>query len=153
MLFRPHNTLTQIMENKNNISNSFNGSDVNNSFNTSQNDHTQLGGTVMYFNAGNYHFISIRPDNPVPDQVAAFRRCGTIHQLSNGNVDVIVQPSKRSQAELIKKVAHGRVSHTIDNCVQLTVKISCCEGINISETIAEEALIAAKAVRDWQLTR
>lgn len=142
------------MANKKNIANrSFNGAEVNDSFNESQDNHRELSALVMYDRSQNYHFITICPDNPVANQVAAFRRCGTIQQLSNGNVDVVVQPRQRSQADLIKKVTHGRVSHTVDNCVQLTIKISCTEGINISEAIEEEALIAAKAVRNWQLTR
>lgn len=137
----------------NNNNRSFNGAEVNGSFNESQDKHAELSALVMYDRSQNFHFITICPDHPVTNQVAAFRRSGTIQQLSNGNVDVVVHPRPRSRAELIKKLAHGRVSHTIDNCVQLTLKVSCVEGVNISEAIEEEARIAAKAVRNWQLTR
>lgn len=141
------------MAKENYANRSFNGAEVNGSFNESHDNHTELSGIIMYDHSKNVHFISICPDNPVANQVAAFRRNGMVQQLSNGNVDVVVQPRLRSQAKLIKKLTHGRISHTVDNCVQLTIKISCTEGINISEAIEEEALIAAKAVRNWQLTR
>ena len=49
--------------------------------------------------------------------------------------------------------AHGRVSKTKDGAIQLTLKVYCDEGVNISETIAAEAEIARDAIVEYQLKR
>ena len=61
--------------------------------------------------------------------------------------------TRLEQSLLIKKLAHGRVSKTKDGAIQLTLKVYCDEGVNISETIAAEAEIARDAIVEYQLKR
>ena len=59
----------------------------------------------------------------------------------------------RSQAELIRKLAHGRLSKNKDGAIQLTLKVFCDEGINIGSTLVKEAEEAADALIEYQLKR
>ena len=91
--------------------------------------HVQLGG-VAFYDEGKCFMFS--PENEgVRNKVEGFR----------------------SQAELIRKLAHGRVSKTKDGAIQLTLKVFCDEGINIGSTLVKEAEEAADAVVDYQLKR
>ena len=47
----------------------------------------------------------------------------------------------------------GMASKTKDGAIQLTLKVYCDESVNISETIAAEALIARDAIVEYQLKR
>ncbi len=71
--------------------------------------------------------------------------------LSNGTFDFICKPHQRAQSELIRKLAHGRVSHTKDGAIQLTLKVYRDENVNISRTIGLEAEAASSAVAEWLL--
>ena len=62
-------------------------------------------------------------------------------------------PGFRSQSELIRKLAHGRLSKTKDGAIQLTLKVFCDEGINIGSTLVKEAEEAADALVEYQLKR
>ena len=94
------------------------------------------------------------PDYCVPDSVPRVRRmCGVAQQLTDGTFDFVAQPRIRSQSTLIKKLAHGRVSLTKDKAIQLTLKVTPSENINIAETIAAEAEEGANALIDYQLKR
>ena len=85
------------------------------------------------------------------NKVPRFRSMGVAQQMPDGTFDFVVQHRLRTQSELIKKLAHGRVSKTKDGAVQLTLKVFCHEGINIAQTLAVEAAEGADAVVDYQL--
>ena len=110
--------------------------------------HVQLGG-VAYYDDKQYFLFS--PDSVNQGVVEAFRRHGVAQQMQDGTFDFVVQHRLRTQSELIKKLAHGRVSKTKDGAVQLTLKVFCHEGINIAQTLAVEAAEGADAVVDYQL--
>lgn len=119
----------------------------NNQFNACQ--HVQLGGMAFY-DESKYFMFS--PDEPVPDVVRRMRRMhGVAQQMTDGTFDFVAQPRVRSQSQLIRKLAHGRVSLTKD--IQLTLKVMSDENINIAETIAAEAAEGANALIEYQLKR
>lgn len=110
--------------------------------------HVQLGG-MAYYDDKQYFLFS--PDSVNQGVVEAFRRHGVAQQMPDGTFDFVVQHRLRTQSELIKKLAHGRVSKTKDGAIQLTLKVFCHEGINIAQTLAVEAEEGAEAVLDYQL--
>ena len=105
------------------------------------------------FISENINLISFAPDVPIPGRVKGFRRQGTAQQMTDGTFDFVAKPYLRPQSKLIKKLAHGRASETKDDAIQLTLKVYKNEGLNISETILEEAAEAVDAIRDYQLRR
>ena len=115
---------------------------TNNLFN--QCSDVQLGGMAFYDDSKCFMFS---PDEPVPDVVQRMRRMhGVAQQMTDGTFDFVAQPRVKAQSTLIKKLAHGRVSLTKDNAIQLTLKVMRNENINIAETIAAEAADAADAI-------
>jgi hypothetical protein len=110
--------------------------------------HVQLGG-VAYYDDKQYFLFS--PDSVNQGVVEAFRRHGVAQQMQDGTFDFVAVSKPKSQSELIKKLAHGRVSKTKDGAVQLTLKVFCHEGLNIARTLAVEAEEGAEAVVDYQL--
>ena len=115
---------------------------TNNLFN--QCSHVQLGGMAFYDDS---RFFMFSPDEPVPDVVQRMRRMhGVAQQMTDGTFDFVALPRIKAQSTLIKKLAHGRVSLTKDNAIQLTLKVMRNENINIAETIAAEAADAADAI-------
>ena len=98
-----------------------------------------------------YDKFLFAPDDPVEESITPFRSAGVAQLLSDGTFDFVTQPRLRAQSELIYKLAHGRVSHTKDGAVQLTLKVYRDEDVNISQTIGDEAQTASKAVADWLL--
>ena len=70
--------------------------------------------------------------------------------MSDGTFTFVEFRKMQARARLIKKLAHGRVSRTIDNAIQLTLKIYDTENVDFGNAIVEEALSAADAVRDYQ---
>ncbi|WP_337437931.1 hypothetical protein [Prevotella sp.] len=113
--------------------------------------HVQLGGQA-YYDGSNYFLFS--PDDPTPDIVQRMRRMhGVAQQMTDGTFDFVAQPRVRSQSQLIRKLAHGRVSLTKDKAIQLTLKVTPSENINIAQAIAIESAEAADAIVDYQLKR
>ena len=112
--------------------------------------HVQLGG-VAYYDDKQYFLFS--PDSVNQGVVEAFRRHGVAQQMQDGTFDFVAVSKPKSQSELIKKLAHGRLSKTKDGAIQLTLKVFCDEGINIGSTLVKEAEEAADAVVDYQLKR
>ena len=110
--------------------------------------HVQLGG-IAYYDDKQYFLFS--PDSVNQGVVEAFRRHGVAQQMQDGTFDFVAVSKPKSQSELIKKLAHGRVSKTKDGAIQLTLKVFCHEGINIARTLAVEAEEGAEAVLDYQL--
>ena len=124
-----------------------NGQQVNN--NGSQ--HVQLGGMAFYDESKCFLFAP--SEHGGGEKVQGFRSQGVAQQLSDGTFDFVLNPRIRSQSELIRKLAHGRVSKTKDGAIQLTLKVFCDEGINIGSALVKEAEEAAEAVVDYQLKR
>lgn len=107
--------------------------------------HTQLEG-MAYFHLENIRTFLFSPDNPIPGLTECYRRRGVAQQMSDGTFGFTEQPQKKAQSELIKKLAHGRVSKTKDGAIQLTLKVYCNEGVNIAEAIFDEAYTAKEAI-------
>ena len=99
------------------------------------------------------NMFQFAPDDPVPGRVRSFRKHGVAQQMSDGTFDFEARPWQRSEAKLIRKLAHGRVSETKDGAVRLTLTVYKSEGINIIGAICKEALQAVSAIRDYQLRK
>ena len=112
--------------------------------------HVQLGG-VAYYDDKQYFLFS--PDSVNQGVVEAFRRHGVAQQMQDGTFDFVAVSTPKSQPELIKKLAHGRVSKTKDGAIQLTLKMFFHEGLNIAQTLAVESAEGADALVDYQLKR
>lgn len=129
--------------------NNFDNNTTNNQFNGCQ--HVQLGGMAFYDDSRCFMFS---PDEPVPDVVQRMRRMhGVAQQMTDGTFDFVAQPRVKSQSKLIRKLAHGRVSKTKDGAIQLTLKITANENINIAQAIAVESAEATDAIVEYQLRR
>ena len=112
--------------------------------------HVQLGG-VAYYDDKQYFLFS--PDSVNQGVVEAFRRHGVAQQMQDGTFDFVAVSKPKSQSELIKKLAHSRVSKTKDGAIQLTLKVFFREGLNIAQTLAVESAEGADALVDYQLKR
>ena len=123
-----------------------NGQQVNNG-----SQHVQLGGMAFYDESKCFLFAP--NEHGGGEKVQGFRSQGVAQQLSDGTFDFVVKPRIRSQSELIRKLAHGRLSKTKDGAIQLTLKVFCDEGINIGSTLVKEAEEAADALVEYQLKR
>ena len=123
-----------------------NGQQVNNG-----SQHVQLGGMAFYDESKCFLFAP--NEHGGGEKVQGFRSQGVAQQLSDGTFDFVVKPRVRSQSELIRKLAHGRLSKTKDGAIQLTLKVFCDEGINIGSTLVKEAEEAADALIEYQLKR
>mgnify|MGYP001733412951 FL=1 len=123
-----------------------NGQQVNNG-----SQHVQLGGMAFYDESKCFLFAP--NEHGGGEKVQGFRSQGVAQQLSDGTFDFVVKPRIRSQAELIRKLAHGRLSKTKDGAIQLTLKVFCDEGINIGNALVKEAEEAADALVEYQLKR
>ena len=104
--------------------------------NISQCDHIQLGGQAYY---DEKKFFMFTPDDSIVGQVQKFRGLGMAQQMADGTFDFVRKPQLKPKSTLIKKLAHGRLSATIDGAIQLTLKVYKTEGLNIKETIIKEA--------------
>ena len=124
-----------------------NGQQVNN--NGCQ--HVQLGGMAFYDESKCFLFAP--NEHGGGEKVQGFRSQGVAQQLTDGTFDFVSKPRIRSQSELIRKLAHGRLSKTKDGAIQLTLKVFCDEGINIGSALVKEAEEAADALVEYQLKR
>ena len=113
--------------------------------------HMQLGGMAFYDESKCFLFAP--NEHGGGEKVQGFRSQGVAQQLSDGTFDFVVKPRIRSQSQLIRKLAHGRLSKTKDGAIQLTLKVFCDEGINIGSTLVKEAEEAADALVEYQLKR
>ncbi len=112
--------------------------------------HAQMCGMASY---DEKQYFLFTPDNPVVGSIPPFRGLGIAQLLSDGTFDFVRRPQLKAQSELIRKLAHGRVSKTKDGAIQLTLKVYQHEGIDIAEAIGEEAEIACQAIREYQMKR
>ena len=92
-------------------------------------------------------YVQFLPDDPVEQFVEGWRHEGVAQRLRNGTFDFIARPRVRSEATLIKKVTHGRLSARKDGGIQLTLKIFKSEGIPMAETFISEAEEAVSNVK------
>ena len=113
--------------------------------------HVQLGGMAFYDESKCFLFAP--NEHGGGEKVQGFRSQGVAQQLTDGTFDFVSKPRIRSQSELIRKLAHGRLSKTKDGAIQLTLKVFCDEGINIGSTLVKEAEEAADALVQYQLKR
>ena len=109
---------------------------IENQTNISNCDHVQLGGQAYY---DEKKFFMFTPDDPIVGQVQKFRGLGMAQQMADGTFDFVRKPQLKPKSTLIKKLAHGRLSATIDGAIQLTLKVYKTEGLNIKEAIIKEA--------------
>lgn len=112
--------------------------------------HVQIGGQA-YYDDRKYFLFS--PDAPVPQAVESFRKAGVGQQMSDGTFDFVPQPRTKSRSVLIRKLAHGRISRTQDDAVQLTLKFFRTENVIIAQAIMDEAQDAIDALLNEQLTK
>lgn len=119
--------------------------------NVNKQQHVQLGGMAFYDESKCFLFAP--NEHGGGEKVQGFRSQGVAQQLTDGTFDFVVKPRVRSQSELIRKLAHGRLSKTKDGAIQLTLKVFCDEGINIGSTLVKEAEEAADALVEYQLKR
>ena len=119
--------------------------------NVNKQQHVQLGGMAFYDESKCFLFAP--NEHGGGEKVQGFRSQGVAQQLSDGTFDFVVKPRIRSQSQLIRKLAHGRLSKTKDGAIQLTLKVFCDEGINIGSTLVKEAEEAADALVEYQLKR
>ena len=99
--------------------------------------HVQLGGMAVYGEGPNFMFM---PDEAVEGQVERFRCCGVAQQMSDGTFDFVVRPRLRTRSTLIRKVAHGRLSATADEAIQLTLKVFKSEGLDYRKVFLKEVM-------------
>lgn len=123
-----------------------NGQQVNNG-----SQHVQLSGMAFYDESKCFLFEP--NEHGGGEKVQGFRSQGVAQQLTDGTFDFVSKPRIRSQSELIRKLAHGRLSKTKDGAIQLTLKVFCDEGINIGSALVKEAEEAADALVEYQLKR
>ena len=105
------------------------------------------GQAVFTSDEKNNEYVQFLPDDPVEQFVEGWRHEGVAQRLRNGTFDFVARPRIRSEATLIKKVAHGRLSATKDGAIQLTLKIFKSEGIPMAETFLNEAEEALSNVK------
>lgn len=134
-----------------NMKKKVNNQQVNNQQVNNGSQHVQLGGMAFYDESKCFLFAP--NEHGGGEKVQGFRSQGVAQQLSDGTFDFVVKPRVRSQSELIRKLAHGRLSKTKDGAIQLTLKVFCDEGINIGSTLVKEAEEAEEALIEYQLKR
>ena len=86
--------------------------------------------------------IQFLPDDeftPVLEQPS--KTNGQLHLLRTGTFDYVPdKPRVKSNAMLIRKAKHGRLSGTRDNAFQLTLKVFANEGIDWQRAFIEEPI-------------
>ena len=107
---------------------------------------TTIGGSATFtqFTAT----FSFSPDEPVQGMVERYKKSGTAIQTSDGTFEFHAGDCHRSQAKLIRKLPHGRLTKTLAGDFLLTVRVSEYE-LRPDRVIACEAEIAAEALRGY----
>lgn len=79
------------------------------------------------------------PDDQDRQVVNGSQLSGTAQMMRNGSFDFVVSPKRqRANSTLLRKAAHGRISATRDQAVQLTLKVFRREGLDICETLHKD---------------
>ena len=111
--------------------------------------HTQLSGTGVF---DNNQYFTFNPDAQVNGVVQGFRKRGHGQQLPNGTFSFVAdETSHRSQATMIKKLLHGKVSVTKNGLYQLTLRFDPREKVNYSVAILNEAGEATEALKNYEI--
>lgn len=80
--------------------------------------------------------LQFLPDDQDCQLVKGGQVNGTAQLMRNASFDFVLNPKrKRANATLIRKAAHGRISATRDQAVQLTLKVFRREGLDIESTL------------------
>lgn len=117
--------------------------------NNKSSQHTQLSGTGVF---DNKMYFTFSPDSQINGIVDAFRKRGHGQQLPNGTFSFVAdEPSHRSQATMIKKLLHGKVSLTKNGLYQLTLRFDPREKVNYSVAILNEAGEATEALKNYEI--
>lgn len=101
--------------------------------------HAQIVGVAHYSENKTFMFC---PDEAFPNQVEKFHLCGVGQMMSDGTFDFVAKPRIRSRSTLLKKLPHGRLSHTQDGAMMLTLKVFDTERLSfveIKKTMLAEA--------------
>ena len=91
-------------------------------------------------------YVQFIPDNTTDIQMPSWKLEGVAQRLKNGAFDFIARKRKRSNAILIKKVSHGRLSLTKDGFYQLTLKIAQTENVDLKKVFRMEAKEATEVL-------
>ena len=117
--------------------------------NNKSSQHTQLSGTGVF---DNKMYFTFSPDSQINGIVDAYRKRGHGQQLPNGTFSFVAdEPSHRSQATMIKKLLHGKVSVTKNGLYQLTLRFDPREKVNYSVVMLNEASEATEAIKDYEI--
>ena len=117
--------------------------------NNKSSQHTRLSGTGVF---DNKMYFTFSPDSQINGIVDAYRKRGHGQQLPNGTFSFVAdEPSHRSQATMIKKLLHGKVSLTKQGYYQLTLRFDPQEKVNYSVVVLNEASEAVDALRNYEL--
>lgn len=94
--------------------------------------------------------MAIQPDDPYRQGlVAPFRLPGKVKVSTDGTAYITASRSKRSKATPIELTDHGRLSHTVDNHVQLTLKFPLDGSTDIPQAFAREVFATGAALDRW----
>jgi hypothetical protein len=87
-------------------------------------------------------FVQFLPDDELtPVLGQGSKSSGQLQLLRNAAFDYVAnKPRVRSNALLIRKVRHGRLSGTRDHAFQLTLKVFAAEGIDWQRAFVEEPI-------------
>ena len=87
-------------------------------------------------------FVQFLPDDELtPVLGQSCKSSGQLQLLRNAAFDYVAnKPRVRSNALLIRKVRHGRLSGTRDHAFQLTLKVFAAEGIDWQRAFVEEPI-------------
>ena len=97
-------------------------------------------------------YFTFSPDSQINGIVDAYRKRGHGQQLPNGTFSFVAdEPSHRSQATMIKKLLHGKVSLTKNGLYQLTLRFDPREKVNYSVAILNEAGEATEALKNYEI--
>jgi hypothetical protein len=97
-------------------------------------------------------YFTFSPDSQINGIVDAYRKRGHGQQLPNGTFSFVAdEPSHRSQATMIKKLLHGKVSLTKNGLYQLTLRFDPREKVNYSVVMLNEASEATEAIKDYEI--
>lgn len=106
-------------------------------------NYAQISGIA---NIGDNNSIIFTSNDAIPGRAPKFRRRGIVQCMNDGSFDFEPKASYRSRSVRIKKLAHGSISATHDGAILLWVKVFKDEGVNIAETILNEAVTATSAL-------
>lgn len=117
--------------------------------NNKSSQHTQLSGTGVF---DNKMYFTFSPDSQINGIVDPYRKRGHGQQLPNGTFSFVAdETSHRSQATMIKKLLHGKVSLTKNGLYQLTLRFDPREKVNYSVAILNEAGEATEALKNYEI--